>query len=308
MTQKFRSHRMEGGLLQLAKTDVKKAPRSSRRETFVHSRSTQADFRCSSKTSFSDFSPDKKHFSSPHCVVINTPRVKASGFLGSISYRTVMTDSQIQSDQMGSLGTAEEPTATHTIEPRRLDMGLQIVAFLCKHAAPIRILVERMYFIARTPILPKTLALPALEHLWDIIENDGNAVNDSSKLPTVIRIFHNSYQPMPITKSTKMDELSRLISGENVRWETICNILVLASLGLLHFYNREVELIGHGQMDKQSLLADFSEINDSLVSLTEESPFLNELSICLKYNQILYAFIRFGESSTLLLINALVSL
>lgn len=274
----------------------------------MHSRSIQADFHCSSKTSFSDFGPDNRRFPSPHSVVINTPRVKTSGFLGPISYRTVMTDSQNQPDQLGSLGSAEELTATHTIEPMRLDMGLQVVAFLCNHAAPIRILVERIYFIARTPILPKTIAFPALEHLWDIIEDDYDAANDSSKLETVIRIFHNSYQPMPITRSTKVDELSRLISGENVRWETICNILVLASLALLHFHNREVELIGHNQIDKQSLLADFYEINDSLLSLTKESPFLNELVICLKYNQMLYAFIRFGESSTLLLVNLLVRL
>jgi hypothetical protein len=239
-------------------------------------------------------------------VVINTPRVKTSGFVGPISYRTVMTDSQNQSDQLDSLGAAEDPTAAHIIEPRRLEMGLQVVAFLCKHAVPIRVLAERIYFIGRMPILPTTLALPALEHLWDIIEGDDDSVTSPSRLEAVIRIFHNSYQPIPITKSTKVDELSRLISGENVRWETICNILVLASIGLLHFHSREIDFIGYNKTDKQSLLAEFYEINDSLLGLTKESPFLNELVICLKYNQILYALIRFGESSMLPLVSLLV--
>lgn len=218
----------------------------------------------------------------------------------------MMTDSQNQPDQPGTLVAAEDPIATHTIEPRRLDMGLQVVAFLCKHAALIRTIVKRLYFIGRMPMLPKTLGLAALEHLWDIIEDDDDAMTNSSRLDTVIRIFHNTYQPIPMTKSTKVDELGRLISGENVRWETICNMLVLASLGLLHFQNREIELVDHNQRDKQSLLAEFYEINDSLLSLTKESPFLNELVICLKYHQILYAFIRFGESSMLLSIVLLV--
>ncbi|CRG89088.1 Regulator of drug sensitivity 1 [Talaromyces islandicus] len=280
MTRKFRSHRMEGDLLQFTtKTGVKKASRST------------------SRTNFSGLSPDNTYLSSPHPVVINTPRVKTSGFLGPISYRTVMADSQNQQDQPGSLGVAEDSIATHTIEPRRLDVGLQVVAFLCKHADLIRTIVNRLYFIGRMPILPKALGLAALEHLWDIIEDNDYAETNPSKLDTVIRIFHNSYQPLPITKSTKVDELSRLISGENVRWETICNMVVLASLGLLHFHHREIGFNGNNQTDKQSLFAEFYEINDSLLSLTKESPFLNELVICLKYHQILYVLIRFGESS-----------
>lgn len=275
----------------LPKQALRKRPgrreRSSLKNVFFHANSSY-----SSRTNLSDLDFP----SSPHSVVINTPRVKTSGFLGAISYRTAMSDSQNQPDQLSGLGETEDPLSTHTIESRRLELGLQVVAFLCKHSATIRILVERIYSIGRTPVLPKTLGLAALDHLWDIIDDCYHTDTDSSRLEIVIRIFQNSYQPLPITRSTKVDELNRFISGENVRWETICNMLVLASISLLHIPNREIKFIDPSYKDTQSLLAEFYEINDSLQGLTESS-FLNELVVCLKFNQILYAFIRFGESS-----------
>jgi hypothetical protein len=221
-------------------------------------------------------------------------------FLGSISYRALMEERQNSQDQMsidsGGPTTCLSAMTTHTIDSKRLDLGLKVVSFLRGHAQLLRNLMNHIYRVIRMAVMSQTLMMPTVDSLWNIID-DSAVSDDDAKLRTTVRIFQNSYQPIPITKSMTASEFCQLISGENLRWETIGNVLVMASLCLVHIHERDLSLLDPERRSKQDLMAPFYDITDCLVLLTNASPVVNELSVCLKYNQLLLIFHRYGDSS-----------
>ncbi|KAH8690727.1 hypothetical protein BGW36DRAFT_328638 [Talaromyces proteolyticus] len=230
-------------------------------------------------------------------VVIDAPQVKNAGFLGPISYYALMGGNQAPLNQLSGTLAAGDPVATHTIDPKRLELGLEVVEFLRNNAPLVQNLVKHLHYMGRMYIMPEKLTISALERLWDLIGDEYASADDSYRLQIVIRIFRNSYQPISLTKSSRMDELCHLISGENVRWETIGNMLIMSSLSLLHVHHRDIESVQPGIGDKQDLLTRFHKVIDSLSSLTNASPILNELVVSYKFNRILLLLQRFGDSS-----------
>jgi hypothetical protein len=202
----------------------------------------------------------------------------------------------------GFSGTTASPgtTTTHTIDRKRLDLGLQIIDFVLEHSVLLQNLMRHIYGVIRMPIVPRQLMLPASESLFSTIRAEVPHNDDDAKLRTVIRIFQSSYQPIQATRLTTVDQVCRLITGENLRWEAIGNILAMASLCLIHIQARDFTLLDPDRRSKQDLVQPFHGITDTLTTLTSVSPVVNELGVSLKYNQLLLALYRFGDSSTFL--------
>lgn len=199
----------------------------------------------------------------------------------------------------GFSGTTASPgtTTTHTIDRKRLDLGLQIIDFVLEHSVLLQNLMRHIYGVIRMPIVPRQLMLPASESLFSTIRAEVPVDDDDAKLRTVIRIFQSSYQPIQATRLTTVDQVCRLITGENLRWEAIGNILAMASLCLIHIQGRDFTLLDPDRRSKQDLVQPFHGITDTLTTLTSVSPVVNELGVALKYNQLLLALYRFGDSS-----------
>ncbi len=234
-------------------------------------------------------------------IEITTPPVQTGGFVGPGSYRTGLTadEGQTPLDMAGFSGTTTSPgtTTTHTIDRKRLDLGLQIINFVLEHAVLLQNLMRHIYRVIRMPIVPHKLMLPAAESLFHTITAEVPANDDDVKLRTVIRIFQSSYQPIQATKLTTVEQVCHSITGENLRWETIGNILAMASLCLIHIHGRDFTRLDPEKRSKQDLVQPFHGITDTLTTLTSESPVVNELGVALKYNQLLLALYRFGDSS-----------
>ena len=199
----------------------------------------------------------------------------------------------------GFSGTTTSPgtTTTHTIDRKRLDLGLQIIDFVLEHAVLLQNLMRHIYRVIRMPIVPHKLMLPAAESLFRTITAEVPVNDDDAKLRTVIRIFQSSYQPIQATKLTTVEQVCHSITGENLRWETIGNILAMASLCLIHIHGRDFTRLDPEKRSKQDLVQPFHGITDTLTTLTSVSPVVNELGVALKYNQLLLALYRFGDSS-----------
>jgi hypothetical protein len=199
----------------------------------------------------------------------------------------------------GFSGTTTSPgtTTTHTIDRKRLDLGLQIIDFVLEHAVLLQNLMRHIYLVIRMPIVPHKLMLPAAESLFRTITAEVPVNDDDAKLRTVIRIFQSSYQPIQATKRTTVEQVCHSITGENLRWETIGNILAMASLCLIHIHGRDFTRLDPDKRSKQDLVQPFHGITDTLTTLTSVSPVVNELGVALKYNQLLLALYRFGDSS-----------
>jgi hypothetical protein len=231
--------------------------------------------------------------------------VLTGGFVGPGSYRTGLTadEGQTPLDMTGFSGTTASPgtTTTHTIDRKRLDLGLQIIDFVLEHSVLLQNLMRHIYGVIRMPIVPRQLMLPASESLFSTIRAEVPLNDDDAKLRTVIRIFQSSYQPIQATRLTTVDQVCRLITGENLRWEAIGNILAMASLCLIHIQGRDFTLLDPDRRSKQDLVQPFHGITDTLTTLTSVSPVVNELGVSLKYNQLLLALYRFGDSSMFLL-------
>jgi hypothetical protein len=71
----------------------------------------------------------------------------------------------------------------------------------------------------------------------------------------------------------------------------------MAGLCLIHIPVPDFVLLDPERRNKQDLLRPFHEITDSMTALTSVSPVVNELGVCLKFNQLLLALYRFGDSS-----------
>ena len=233
-------------------------------------------------------------------IEITTPPVQTGGFVGPGSYRNLAADDgQIGRDLSDYSGSAGSPgTTTHTIDRKRLDLGLQIIDFVMDYSVLLQNLMRHIYGVIRMPIVPHRIMLPAVESLFSTIRSEVLANDPDAKLRTVVRIFQSSYQPIQTTKLATVDQVCGSILGENLRWETIGNILAMASLCLLHIHPRDFSLLDPEKRRKQDLVAPFHEITDTLTTLTSVSPVINELGVCLKYNQLLLALYRFGDSST----------
>ncbi|KAI9929946.1 hypothetical protein MW887_011756 [Aspergillus wentii] len=220
-------------------------------------------------------------------IMIDSSPLDNPGFLGPTSYQALINEK----DQPRAGGMTEVSRTALTIEARKLDLGLQAASFLVTHFALLKSLVRRVYNIGRMSIIPESLMLAAVEHLADIF-NGQSVDNEITCVPTVVRIFENSYQPMPIAQSTTFEEFCHLITGDNVRWETIGNVLVMASVCLVQIAEPEVQGYAKGELCAQML-----EITDHVLLLCNELPLVNELMVCLKYNQMLLASQRWGHSS-----------
>ena len=199
----------------------------------------------------------------------------------------------------GYSGTTGSPgtTTTHTIDRKRLDLGLQIIDFALEHAVLLQNLMRHIYRVIRMPIVPHKLMLPATESLFSTIRAEVPVDDHDAKLRTVIRIFQSSYQPIQATKLTTVHQVCHSITGANLRWETIGNILAMASLCLIHIPSRDFTILDPDKRSKQDLVLPFHGITDTLTTLTSVSPVVNELGVSLKYNQLLLALYRFGDSS-----------
>jgi hypothetical protein len=199
----------------------------------------------------------------------------------------------------GFSGTSTSPgtTTTHTIDRKRLDLGLQIIGFVLEHAVLLQNLMRHIYRVIRMPIVPHKLMLPATESLFRTVTSEVPIGDDEAKLRIVIRIFQSSYQPIQATKQTTVEQVCHSITGENLRWETIGNILAMSSLCLIHIQGRDFTRLDPEKRSKQDLVQPFHGITDTLTTLTSVSPVVNELGVALKYNQLLLALYRFGDSS-----------
>ncbi|KAK3356638.1 hypothetical protein B0T25DRAFT_497311 [Lasiosphaeria hispida] len=230
-------------------------------------------------------------------IEITTPPVQTGGFVGPGSYRTLAADDgNMQRDFDGSGTTGSPGTTIHTVDRKRLDLGMQVIDFILEHSVLLQNLMHHIYDVIRMPIVPHKVMLPAVEMLSASIGIP--EMNDvDAKLRTVVRIFQSSYQPIHGGMLATADQVCHSVTGENLRWETIGNILAMASLSLLHIRPHDFALFDPERRSKQSLVQPFHKITDTLISLTSVSPIVNELGVCLKYNQLLLALYRFGDSS-----------
>ncbi|KAK0623679.1 hypothetical protein B0T14DRAFT_427237 [Immersiella caudata] len=222
-------------------------------------------------------------------VQITTPPVQpTSAFVSPGSYH-----------DLSDLGAATDSsnTTTHTIDRIHLDLGLQIIDFVLAHSTLLQNQLHYVYRVIRMPVVPPKVMLPAVDSLFTTIHNDIPPGDQDAKLRRVIRIFQSSYQPIRATKHSTVDDICRDISGENVRFETIGNVLTMAGLCLIHIPARDFALLDPERRNKQDLMQPFHSITDTVNALLSASPVVNELGVCLKYNQLLLALYRFGDSS-----------
>lgn len=194
----------------------------------------------------------------------------------------------------GSIGSVSK--TTHTIDGKLLDLGLQVLDFVREHCVLLRTLTHHIYRVIRMAIVSRKIMFTAVDSLDKII-GDAATRDAETKLRTVTHIFQNSYQPIQTTKLTTVEDVCRAVTGENIRWETIGNILIMASLCLVHIHSRDLALLDPEKRSKQDLITPFHTITDSLITLRSASPMVNELVVSLKYSQLLLAFQRFGDSS-----------
>ncbi|KAF7596683.1 hypothetical protein BBP40_000606 [Aspergillus hancockii] len=225
-------------------------------------------------------------------VVVSTPPLESTGFLGPTSYRSLMNEGVSDSNP----APAETDPTTQTIDPKQVELGLRILHFLADDKLLLRNILRHVFHISRMPIIPEVLMLPALDILWDSL-GDYATQNEARRLRTVVRIFENSYLPIPIANAMKATELSQLISGKNVRWETIGSVITIAAIGLIHMPERDVTYIDFRKRTKDEILAQLLEVTDHLLPLSNALPVVNELMVCLKYFQMMLASYRFGDSS-----------
>ncbi|OKL57696.1 hypothetical protein UA08_07062 [Talaromyces atroroseus] len=247
------------------------------------------------------FAPCSEQFQ-PRGIEINTSALGSTGFFGSTSYRAPMQDenhSYIFVNTPRSIDDEGVATlhSTTTVEPRQLQLGVQVANFVAAHAVLIRKLVDRMYTLGRLVIIPRIIMRQTLDHLWDLFKENPSE-EDTSYSRAATRMFNNSYRPISITQSTTLEEFCLRITGPNTRWETIGNVLVMACLSLCHISESEIIFLDpNSNCQKSTMLSQFQEMAEQVLAICNGIPLCNELVVCLKYNQMFLASQKWGNSS-----------
>ncbi|GLA48858.1 hypothetical protein AnigIFM63604_004442 [Aspergillus niger] len=225
-------------------------------------------------------------------ITIHTVASADTGFLGPTSYRAEVqhaAHSRIIVNTAQSMGHegAADAQGTLTVELERLEQGLRIIDYLNAHATLIRKLVDRMYTLGRLVIIPKVIMRGVLDSLWEALSEDP-VQSDALNSRSVVHIFENSYKPMPSGKPIGVEQFCSLITGVNVRWETIGNVLVMACLCLCHIPESEATLLDPSASSTPAqVLSRLREVTNRAIFLCSGLPLCNELVVCLKYNHML---------------------
>ncbi|RDH32103.1 hypothetical protein BDQ94DRAFT_179887 [Aspergillus welwitschiae] len=225
-------------------------------------------------------------------ITIHTVASADTGFLGPTSYRAEVqhaAHSRIIVNTAQSMGHegAADAQGTLTVELERLEQGLRIIDYLNAHATLIRKLVDRMYTLGRLVIIPKVIMRGVLDSLWEALSEDP-VQSDPLNSRCAVHIFENSYKPMPSGKPIGVEQFCSLITGVNVRWETIGNVLVMACLCLCHIPESEATLLDPSASSTPAqILSRLREVTNRAIFLCSGLPLCNELVVCLKYNHML---------------------
>lgn len=226
--------------------------------------------------------------------------VQAGGFLRIGGQQPLTADDRhIWRDMSQYYGSTGSPgTSMTAIDGKKLNLGLQILDFVLEHSVLLRNLTHHIHGVIRMPMVPPKVMLPAAESLFTLLTSGVPPNDTNAKLRIVARIFQSSCQPiLDATTQTTVDQVCHAITGDNLRWETLGNVLAMASLCLIHIHDRDFILLDPAKRNKQDLIEPFHKITDTLTKLTSMSPVVNELGVCLRYNQLLLALYRFGDSS-----------
>lgn len=197
---------------------------------------------------------------------------------------------------------AEDHTLVHNpLNPQLIYLGVQVLEFVHRNLPLLRNLVAHLYGFNYLPILPESVLLPEWDSLWYQL-GSFDLANDSAKTSLVARIFHRSHRPTDVTESTSLRSLHRLIGGDNLRWDTIGNVLMLASCDLLHIHYRDLVGVDPRQRELAVLRSEFQQVTEAFTQLTSNLPMCDELGLCLKYNRFLLAYHQSDDSGEYVLL------
>ncbi|PYH98155.1 hypothetical protein BO71DRAFT_462728 [Aspergillus ellipticus CBS 707.79] len=169
----------------------------------------------------------------------------------------------------GAEGDDATTSTTVTIEPTKLNLGFQVVDYLKAHSGVVRGLVRRIYTLGRLAIIPESIMLPTLDGVWELLAGN-TTMGETARLSTI---------------STTLEEYCRRIGGRNLRRETIGNVLVMASICLVHMPESEAVLLDLRRSFRKA---------ETLPHLLDMA---NQMAVCLKYNQMLLASQKWGYSN-----------
>ncbi|OGM51313.1 hypothetical protein ABOM_000423 [Aspergillus bombycis] len=229
-------------------------------------------------------------------ITVESSAIENAGVLASLGDRA-LTSGRQPDQATPDIPCGEGPVlVSHPISPSQLGLGLQVVEFVQRNLSLLRKLVVHLYSIKYLPILPASVLLPAWESLWHLLR-DFDGTDEQSKACVVSRISHNSHHPIRIAETASVHDLHQHIGGENLRWETIGNVLVMSSYALLHIHNRDLAAADPDKRELSELRTEFQKVTDMLVELAAPVPVCDELGICFRYNRFLLTYRRSVDNS-----------
>ncbi|THC92549.1 hypothetical protein EYZ11_007983, partial [Aspergillus tanneri] len=167
----------------------------------------------------------------------------------------------------------------------------QILMLLKSNMLPIKNLVKQ-YYQRCAPIIAYPLMKTALDSLPQTIGGPDTADVQGSCL----RMFENSSQRLIVHQSMAIEEYYLGITGLNMRWEVIGNILILAAVTLLDIPDtRQLDSDQSQDSSGLCLLGKLLSAADRCKKLCSKEDG-NELTICFYYNYCILATLRHDDS------------
>lgn len=221
---------------------------------------------------------------------LNTPK-QALGFLGPTSYSAVFTEGQNHVEVNGFLevGDSPDPETKH-LDPSdhitaRIQEGcriLDLLADLPKYEPHI----NRRYIVEGT-----TSLIPYVRQCIDQVALERTKkANPLSALSRLSKdIFTSTSTPLIIANNTSLSELLSMLTGENLRWETVGIILAVAGWSANAADETEFDEIEENRIGWKPLAKALLDSATKCIAFCEGVGHLNDLSVWLiKFDFILY--------------------
>ncbi|KAF2474541.1 uncharacterized protein BDR25DRAFT_109618 [Lindgomyces ingoldianus] len=231
----------------------------------------------------------------------NPPESTRSFYLGSTSYASVFAEEHPIPESVH-----EQPSERLSATPSALTNGIPgsrycqmgVAQSIIPKLSPFSLFERsiRMYFINNGPALVGPLIVSALPQLRKDLEQLSVTRNDS--FAAYAEITRNTARPFKVPASMSPSEFHTLYTGQNLRWETLGLIFIVAgSNAQFTSPDHPVFTLESGRkINKDEFIEDMIQASNDCINLCQVHGAVNDIMVWLMYQNMLVTSNFYGDN------------
>ncbi|EEP82022.1 predicted protein [Uncinocarpus reesii 1704] len=222
--------------------------------------------------------------------------ISHNAYLGSTSFLSVFHDT---APQLSNLGIQPLPPELARWQNKHLSLQSQLFRLLSAFDL-FEKLIEIYYEPGLFTVIPAPLILDALRFTRKHLE--GEDLSNPKQKNLYRKISQNTAKPLQVSDTATAEEFYQSFTGENLRWEFIGVIFVMAGLSVVSGLNPPVDnptiRFGDGEpLTKQSFATQMVAASNDIIEICRQHEKINDLMIWLEHTHCVLTSMVLDETS-----------